>query len=92
MNTHKSRRWLNILRLSILSILIFILSPVTALAHWHLGYSHDSSIDTSNPDWMASIADSRTLSMLSLPRLAPQHVSLRIQYWTVPEHAAIRAA
>lgn len=44
-----------------------IFAPTGELAQQRLGYSHDSEIKASNPDWMARLQDSRRLSELSIP-------------------------
>ncbi|EJR28524.1 phosphatidylinositol-specific phospholipase C domain-containing protein [Bacillus cereus] len=47
-------------------ILIFSFSSV-AYAHDHGGYSHDSTMEYLNPDWMRSIRDDIRLNELSIP-------------------------
>ena len=46
-------------------MLAFTVAPT--FGHSNGGYSHDSSIGTSNPDWMASLPDQLRLSELSIP-------------------------
>lgn len=55
---------------NICGILVFIFIsayPECSFAHEHSGYSHDSTIGYTNPDWMSHIKDSVRLNELSIP-------------------------
>jgi len=56
----------------IVGTLLFVLSAEIshvdqARAHEHTAYSHDASVNYSNPRWMSSIPDTTNLSDLSIP-------------------------
>lgn len=60
------RKFFKVLSL-FLCLSLFLIPLNVANAHTHGGYSHDSNVGLSRPDWMSGLSDEITINQLSIP-------------------------